>query len=82
MIALLQLVSPFANCPLLFSTFNSPPLVQTPVLLAKDIAELGEGRLGGDVAAGDHLLDWPSAQLILGVLCFLSVSEGLAPQCQ
>ena len=42
----------------LFISSNSPSLVQTPVLLAKDIAELGEGRLGGDVAAGDHLLDW------------------------
>ena len=34
-----------------------PPLIEAPALLAKDIAELGEGRLGGDVAAGDHLLD-------------------------
>ena len=48
-----------------FPTSNSPPLVQTPVLLAKNIAEFGECSLWGDVAAGDYLLDYPTAQLIL-----------------
>ena len=55
-----------------FPTSNSPPLVQTPVLLAKNIAELGECSLWGDVAAGDYLLDYPTAQLIL---IFLNLSE-------
>ena len=45
---------------LVMSSFNSPPLVQTPVVLAKDVAELGEGRLWGDVAARDHLVDCPT----------------------
>ena len=54
----------FGVCKLLMSSFNSPPLVQTPVVLAKDVAELGEGCLWGDVAARDHLVDCPT-QLIL-----------------
>ena len=47
----------FGVCKLVMSSFNSPPLVQAPVVLAKDVAELGEGRLWGDVAARDHLVD-------------------------
>ena len=58
----------FGVCKLLMSSFNSPPLFQTPVGLAKDVAELGEGRLWGDVAARDHLVDCPSYICIIAFI--------------